>query len=432
MSAIKRFVLVLLLAAAGAVQATPDIQHWQTANGAEVYFVPSDSLPMVDLRVVFDAGAARDGERPGRAMLTNGLLAEGAGGLSADAIAARFESLGARFSNSSHRDMAVVSLRSLTAEDLLDPAVTLMAQVLAAPDFPDKAFAREQRRMLAALKKRKESPGKIASRAFYQSVYGDHPYAGLPIGTEEGVKTLTPEALRAFHERYYVGENAVVAIVGDVERAQAEDLANRVIGGLPAGEHAPPLPEAPAAKAETLHRDHPSSQTHILLGQPGMRRGDPDYFPLYVGNHILGGSGLVSRISEQVREKRGLAYSAYSYFAPMRAEGPFVVGAQTKNASAEEALEVLRETVGRFVEAGPSAEELEAAKKNITGGFALQVDSNSDIVGYLGMIGFYGLPLDYLDRFIERVRAIDREQVHDAFRRRVHPERMVTVTVGGS
>ena len=431
MSAIKRFVLVLLLAGAGAVQATPDIQHWQTANGAEVYFVPSPSLPMVDLRVVFDAGAARDGDRPGRAMLTNGLLAEGAGGLSADTIAERFESLGARFSNSAHRDMAVVSLRSLTAPDLLDPAVELMAQVLAAPDFPDQAFDREQRRMLAALKKRKESPGKIASRAFYRGIYGDHPYASLPIGTEEGVKALTPEALRAFHERYYVGENAVVAIVGDVDRAQAEDLANRVVGGLPAGEHAAPLPEAPEAEAETVHRDHPSSQTHILMGQPGMRRGDPDYFPLYVGNHILGGSGLVSRINEQVREKRGLAYSAYSRFAPMRAAGPFVVGAQTKNASAEEALQVLRETVGRFVEEGPSAEELEAAKKNITGGFALQVDSNSDIVGYLGMIGFYDLPLDYLDRFIGRVRAVSREQVHDAFRRRIHLERMVTVTVGG-
>lgn len=431
MSAIKRFVLIMLLAGTGLAQAAPEIQHWQTANGAEVYFVPSPSLPMVDLRVVFDAGAARDGDHPGRAMLTNGLLAEGAGGLGADAIASRFESLGARFSNSSHRDMAVVSLRSLTAEDLLDPAVALMAQVLAAPDFPDKAFQREQRRMLAALKKRRESPGKVASQALYRAVYGDHPYAALPIGTEGGVEALTPAALRAFHERYYVANNAVVAIVGDVDRAQAEELANRVVGGLPAGEHAPPLPEAPAAEAATVHRDHPSSQTHILLGQPGMRRGDPDYFPLYVGNHILGGSGLVSRINEQVREKRGLAYSAYSRFAPMRAAGPFVVGAQTQNASAEEALGVLRETVGRFVAEGPTAEELEAAKKNITGGFALQVDSNSDIVGYLGMIGFYDLPLDYLDRFIERVRAVDREAVREAFQRRIHPERMVTVTVGG-
>lgn len=423
--------LLLALCLPGTLVAAPEVAHWQTGNGAEVYFVASPALPMVDVRVVFDAGAARDGDRPGLARLTNGMLAEGAGDLDAGTIADRFESRGARFSNSSHRDMAVVSLRSLTDPDLLDPALETFATVITGPDFPRAALERERQRMLVALQKRAESPGGVAREAFYRALYGDHPYATLPSGTEAGIEQLDRAALQAFHRRYYVGANAVVAIVGDLDRAGAEAIAEQVVGGLPTGEHAPPVPEPGAPGPQSVAKTHPSSQTHILMGQLGMRRGDPDYFPLYVGNHILGGSGLVSRISEEVREKRGLAYSAYSHFAPMRAAGPFIVGAQTRNESAGTATEVLRETVTRFAEEGPTADELEAARKNLTGSFALQVDSNSDIVGYLGMIGFYGLPRDYLDRFIGRVEAVTLEQVRDAFRRRVHPDRMVTVTVGG-
>jgi zinc protease len=168
------------------------------------------------------------------------------------------------------------------------------------------------------------------------------------------------------------------------------------------------------------------------MGQPGVRRGDPDYFALYVGNQILGGGGLVSRISEEVREKRGLSYSAYSYFLPMRADGPFVLGLQTRNDSADEALKVLRQTLVDFRNDGPTGKELEAAKRNITGGFPLKIDSNSDILGYIAMIGFYKLPLDYLDTFNGKIEAVTAKQIRDAFQRRVDPDRMVTVTVGRS
>jgi len=245
------------------------------------------------------------------------------------------------------------------------------------------------------------------------------------------VEALTVADLRAFHRRHYAGRNAVVALVGDLDRATAEALAERVVGGVPAGAPLPPLPPVPPLKGpQQQHVAYPSSQTHILLGQPGMRRGDPDYFPLYVGNHILGGSGLVSRISKEVREERGLAYSAYSYFIPMAQAGPLQLGAQTRNDRAGEALRVLRDTLERFVTIGPTAEELRASQKNITGGFPLRVDSNSEIAGYLGMIGFYGLPHDYLDTFNKRVEAVTVEEVRDAFRRRIDPQRLVTVTVG--
>lgn len=216
-------------------------------------------------------------------------------------------------------------------------------------------------------------------------------------------------------------------------RTEAEALAETVIGKLPAGQPAAELPPvAPLAEAQEIRINHPSAQTHILVGQPGLKRGDPDYFALYVGNHMLGGSGLVARLSNEIREKRGLAYSSYSYFLPMRELGPYTVGLQTKNESAEEALTVLRETIATFVQEGPTAEELDASKKNITGGFPLRIASNKNIIDYIGMIGFYQLPLDYLDTFNEHVQAVTVDDIKRAFQTRIQPQRMVTVMVGGS
>jgi zinc protease len=201
---------------------------------------------------------------------------------------------------------------------------------------------------------------------------------------------------------------------------------------LPEGTAPPPLPAVAELGAGKLQRiSFPSSQTHVYLGQPGMARGDPDYFALYVGNHILGGSGLVSQLMNEVREKRGLSYSAYSYFAPMAERGPMIMGLQTQNAKADEAREVMLQTLRRFVEDGPTDDELEAALKNITGGFPLRIASNSNVVQYLAVIGFYDLPLDYLDRFSERVSAVTKEQIRDAYSRRVYPERLAVVLVGG-
>lgn len=425
-------VLLALLFIVPTAGANPAIQHWLTANGARVYFVPAPELPMVDIRVVFDAGSARDDKLPGLAMFTNGMLEEGAGALDANGIAERFDNLGAQFSASSQRDMAIASLRSLTDPSLLEPALQTYALLLSQPSFPPVALERVRRQMLIGLQHEEQDPGEIASRAFYRTLYGDHPYGISSSGTKESVLAITRQDLQDFYQRYYVGRNAVVAIVGAINREEAENLAQTAVGLLPEGEAATPLPSVSGLEqAQSQHIDHPSSQTHVLMGQPGVHRGDPDYFPLYVGNHILGGSGLVSRISEEVREKRGLSYSAYSYFMPMSQEGPYILGLQTANDNREEALKVLRQTLVRFVEEGPTEEELVASKKNITGGFPLKIDSNSDILGYIAMIGFYGLPLDYLDTFNSRVEAVTVSQIHDAFSRRIHPEKMFTLTVGG-
>jgi len=343
------------------------------------------------------------------------------------------EGVGSELSAGSLRDMAWVSVRTLVREPALSISLETMSAVLGDPRFPAADLERLRKATLVALRQSEQKPRSVGKKAFYRALYGDHPYAGDPLGTTESVEGLSREDLLEHYRRYYVAKNAVVAIVGAINRERAGQIAEQVTAGLAAGEPVPLLPPvAGPQEAHVQHLEFPSSQSHLYIGQPGMSRDDPDYFPLYVGNHVLGGSGLVSLLSDEVREKRGLSYSVYSYFLPMRERGPFMMGLQTKNSQAEQARKVLLQTLARFMERGPSDAELNAAKQNITGGFPLRIASNSKIVEYLAVIGFYNLPLDYLDRFTQRVEAVTAEQIRDAFARRLQPERFVTIVVGST
>lgn len=428
-----RFVAVatLILGYCASALATPDIEQWQTQHGSQVVFVAAQELPMVDIRITFDAGSARDGDTPGLALLTNGLLAEGTGELDADAIAERFEDIGARFGNTVNRDSASVSLRSLSDPQWLKPALDTFTRVAGQPSFPANALERERQRALIALQGEKQSPQSLIDKAFYAQVYNGHDYASPVSGTEQSLSAIGRTDIVKFHQRYYGAGNATIAIVGDLDRKAAEALADALSAQLPKGDKAAPIAAFDKAhKGQRVHIEHPSTQTHIMVGLPSLKRGDPDHFALYVGNYVLGGGGFGSRIMKEIREKRGLAYSAYSYFAPMRVQGPFVMGLQTTNTQSDEALQVLAETLAQFVEQGPSDEELASAKRDIINGFPLSIASNDSTLDYISMIGFYGLPLDYLDRFTQNIDSVTREQIRDAFNRHVKPERLVTVTVG--
>jgi len=411
--------------------AIPTIQHWQTDNGTRVYFVPAPDLPMVDIEVVFDAGSARDNEKPGLASLTNGLLSEGAGGYSADQVAEKFDNLGAEISNWVSLDMATVSLRSLSETEVLQPALKMLALLLAKPDFDETSFERVRQQTLVTLKYQQQTPQNIAQKAFYRAVFGTHPYATLSTGTIESVEALTRDNVKSFHSRYYATKNALVTIVGALDRKAAENVANMVVEQLPTGKAAPALPPvAQLNEAKRIDITHPSTQTHVLIGQPGVARGDPDYFTLYVGNYILGGSGLVSQLAEEVREKRGLAYSTYSHFFPQRVAGPFMAGLETRNDQLTQALQVIQDTLRNFIEKGPSESDLKKAKQGITGSFPLRIAANSNIISYLSTIGFYNLPKDYLHKFNKNVEAVTLEMIKEAFPRRVNLDKLVIVTVG--
>lgn len=422
---------VLLAVSAGAA-AGPKIEHWTLANGARVYFVPARELPMVQLRAVFDAAAQRDpADKPGLANLTGLMLREGTGALGADDVAGRFEGWGAEFSAGVDREMATVSLRSLSDPALFEPAVDLFTRLIVAPSFPEPSLVRERARLRVALQKERQNPGAVIQKAFLRALYGDHPYAHEPIGDEAGLDAIGREDLAAHHRRYYTGGNALLAIVGDLSEREARRISERVLGGLPAGAAPPPTPPVnePVPREEVIR--FPATQSHIRLGQPGVSRHDPDYLPLFVGNYTLGGGGLVSRLSVAVREQRGLSYSVYSYLHPMRERGLFVLGLQTRNDQRREALEVVRQVLADFVANGPTEPELQAAKKHLTGSFPLRLDSSGKIADQLATIGFYRLPLSYLDDFIPGVEKVTVQQVRDAFRRRVQPDKLVTVVVGG-
>lgn len=234
----QTIVVSLCLALAGllsarSAQAIPEVQHWTTANGAQVYFVPAPELPMVDVQVVFDAGSARDGRQSGLASLTNALLDSGTAELSADAVAERFDSVGAQLNSDAARDMAWLSLRSLADARYLAPSVATLNRLLREPAFAQDALERQRNRMITAVRERAQSPAAIADLTYYQALYGDHPYATPPEGTEESLKTITREQIQACHGRYYVASNAVIAIVGALDRGGAEQLANALVEGLP-------------------------------------------------------------------------------------------------------------------------------------------------------------------------------------------------------
>jgi zinc protease len=413
------------------VLAVPKIQTWTSDTGAKVMFVPADSLPMIDVRVVFDAGGARDGDLPGLATFTNALLTEGAGELDAAAFAENIESRGIQIGSDSLRDMAWLTLRSLTEPEVLSVGLARLSESLAKPRFDQDAIERIRDQMHAVLRQQEQSPSDIASREFYATLFAGHPYGVPTEGTKASVDRINLVAIKAFHKKYYVAKNAVISIVGAQTREQAEQIANQVTRDLPQGEKAPLIAMPTQIKPVDKKIDYDSSQSHVYLGMLGMSRHDPDYIPLYVGNQVLGGGSLVSLLGEEVRNKRGLSYSVYSYFSASRQPGPFVMVAQTKNTQVKEAADVMKQTLSKFANESLTEELLKDAKQNIVFGFPMQIANNSKMVGYISMIGFYDMPIDWLERLPRLVNEVTLDEVKDAFNRRVKVENLSTVVVGG-
>lgn len=411
--------------------AIPDIQTWKTDNGVEVLFVESPTLPMVDIQVTFDAGSARDGRLPGLASLTNGLLVEGSDGLSAQEIAERFESVGAIINIDSLRDMAVVGVRSLTDERYLKIVINTLKKVLSKPDFTSRAFNRDLASMKVSVRAGKQSPATIASEAFYKALYGNHPYATPIGGTDESLAVIKRADVKRFYKKYYVAKNAQIVIVGAVSKKRAKQIANEIVGNMPDGSEPNPIPAVlPLKEAKTINIDFPSKQSHILVGQTGIKRGDDDYFTLYVANHPFGGSGFASRLLGTIREEHGLVYSVYSYFLPMREHGPFIMGMQTKTENKDRVLALLNSELVEYINNGPSKDELKASVDNIVGSYPLRLDNNKKLLGYLAMIGFYELPMDYLQNFVANIEKVSLSNIVRTIKRRIHPDKMITVVVG--
>lgn len=444
MKKILRFALfaaVAAVAGSNAAQAALPIEHWTLASGAKIYLVSTQALPIVDVQIDFDAGSRRDpAAQAGLASATATMVEKGVRtgkngepALDENALGEAWADLGAEFNASAGTDRASYSLRTLSDPALRAKVVALASREIGEPAFPDDIWQRERERINASLKEANTKPATIAGRAFAQGVYGIHPY-GQQV-TEATLARIDTAAMRQRYQQLIVPCRAKLSIVGAVTRAEAEAMATALLARLPGPEACTPLPVIAPVTALTAPKDERipfvSAQAHVFIGQPGYPRKDPDHFALTLGNYVLGGGGFVSRLTNEVREKRGLAYSVYSGFAPGLDAGAFRVGFQTRPDQAEEAVKVSRDVVAKFVAEGPTAAELKAAKDNLIGGFPLLLDSNRKLIGNVANIAWYDLPLDYLDTWTARMNAVTAAEVRAAFARKLQPERMVTVVVGG-
>ena len=443
---IKSIAARALLISAGAIfysntaWALLPIQHWTEPSGAKVYLVESPVIPMVDVQIDFDAGSRRDPAGQSglatavAAMASKGVKPAGAEpALDENGLGEAWADLGASFEAGTDNDALHYTLRSLTDPPLLDKAARLAARQIGEPSWPADVWPRDRARWSASLKEANTRPATVAGYAFAAAVYGSHPYGVRT--TEDTLQRITIADMQAFHAQHIAACRAKVSIVGAVSRAQAQTLVATLLSRLPASTGCAPLPPvgeiSPLAAPVEQNIPFASAQAHVLIGQPGFQRRDPDFVALLVGNHILGGGGFVSRLTNEVREKRGLSYSVYSYFAAGLHAGAFTVGLQTRPDQAAQAVKVSRDVIARFVAEGPTEAELRAAKDNLIGGFALRIDSNKKLLGNVANIAWNELPLDYLDQWTKKVDALTVAEVRAAMARKLQPERMVTVVVGG-
>ncbi|OJI05274.1 pitrilysin family protein [Polynucleobacter sp. MWH-Adler-W8] len=415
------------------------IEKLDSYKGAKAYLVQTKALPMVDIEVSIDAGDRHDpAGKSGLADMVAGLMNYGVksekGVLTEAQIADEIADLGANIGLSVSGERAILRIRSLSRKDLRDRAVQLAAAMLSAPTYDSKIVEREKQRTITSLLEAETKPEFVLERRFKKSVYGNYPLADSP--TVKSVAAVSVNDLVQFHKQFYRGDRMIVSIVGDIDRAQAEEIVKALLKQIPAsGQPIAKLPELERSPVEPLAQREiqipfDSQQAHIAMGMTAVARNNPDYFPLLVGNYVLGGGGFVSRLMAEVREKRGLAYSVFSYFIPGKENGIFQAGLQTKSDQAALALEVMSSTTAQFIADGPTPSELVAAKANLVNGYPLRIDNNRKLLDNVSSIAWNDLPLDTMDVWTKQVEAVTLEQVNAAFKKYLAMDRMKIVVLG--
>ena len=434
---ISAFFLVVGLL--GNAHAILPIEKLDSYKGAKAYLVQTKTLPMVDIEVSIDAGDRYDpAGKSGLADMTAALMNYGArtekGLLNEAQIADEIADLGANIGLSVSGERAILRIRSLSRKDLRERAVQLAAAMMSAPTYDAKIIEREKQRTITSLLEAETKPEYVLERRFKKSVYGNYPLANSP--TVKSVGSVSTSDLMQFHKQFYRGDRMIVSIVGDVDRAQANEIVQTLLKRIPqSGQPIAKLPELERSPVEPLAQREiqipfDSQQAHIAMGMTAVARSNPDYFPLLVGNYVLGGGGFVSRLMSEVREKRGLAYSVFSYLAPGKENGIFQAGLQTKSDQAGLALEVMSSTIAQFIADGPTPSELAAAKANLVNGYPLRIDNNRKLLDNVSSIAWNDLPLDTMEVWTKQVEAVTLDQVKTAFQKYLAMDRMKIVVLG--
>jgi zinc protease len=419
----------ILLVPGVAAAIGPAVARDTLPNGAALLVSEQRNLPMVLVRVVLDAGSRRDPQgKAGVANLTAELLTEGTNKRSAQQIKDAIDFIGGSLGASADTDYAVVSLQVLRKD--LDTGLELLADVLLHPAFKADELVRRREAVLASIRADEDDPTSVAQKAFQRELFGDTPYGHPADGTEASVAKLARADVQQFFARHYAPARAGVVVVGDLSAAEARDHLVRMLAGWQAA--APPpfvYPPLSEPAPRLVRVDRPVTQAGIVLGNLGIARDNPDYEAVSVMNYILGGGGFSSRLMDDIRTQGGLAYSVASFFAAYKSPGPFEIVMQTKNASVADAVGRARAQVDRIRAAPVSDDELQEAKRYLTGSFPLRLDSNNKIADFIVQTWFYDLGTDYADRYIARVNAVTAADVQRVAQAYVHPERFVEVVV---
>ena len=429
----KPTLLALALLLPLSVQAATDIQRWRNRDGTQILLVERHENPIIDLEVSFK-GAGSVANPDGKSQVaefTAALLTDGTQELDEEAFNAEADNIGAQISSDSNAESASAGFRSLSKADIRDKAANLLNHSLTRPRFDEAVFRRRQTQSITGLQQQETTPDYTATRELTKLIYPNHPYGSGANITVDSLKRVNLDDIRAFHRTHYGKDNAIVAIVGDINRKQADQLVKNVLNGLPerskAAHTVPPVKQNPAQR-----RDIPfaGEQAQVLLGMPLIKRHDPDYYALVAGNYILGGGGFDSRLMKVLRDRHGYTYGVYSNLEPATEAGMFTIGYSTQKKNTKDSLVQAQAVIKQFIEEGPTEEELAQAKANIIGSFPLRFDSNAKLVKYLSIIGYHNLPNDYLEAYPKAIGKLTVGQVKDAWQRRVKPEDLHIVVVG--
>jgi len=425
--------LLLALVLPLSVQAAVNIQRWTTPQGVQVLLAERHENPIIDMAVSFrGAGNASDPDgKSETAAFTAALLPGGTKEMDEETFNAQTNGLAVEIGSSADNETATATLRSLSRPDTLKKAVSLFNGALARPRFDEAVFRRNQTQAATVLQQQETKPDFTAARTLVRLSYPDHPYGKGAYTTVQSINSITLDDIRAFYRTRYGKNNAVVAIVGDIDRKGADRLVQDALSGLPdraaASADVPPVKKHPAQR-----RDIPfaGEQAQIMLGMPLITRNDPDYYALVAGNYILGGGGFDSRLMEVLRNQRGDTYGVYSDLAPEHQAGMFTIAYSSRKPAARASLAAAQEVIRQFIAEGPTEKEMAQAKANITGSFPLRFDSNAKLLGYLSLIGVYNLPDDYLEAYPKAVAKLTAADVKAAWQKRVRPEDLNIVVVG--
>lgn len=407
------------------------VERFITKNGMTILLLERDSLPFITVNVTIRAGSVFEpAEKAGLASLTADLLTEGTKGRSASQISEEIDFIGGSLSSSGGIDYSSASLKVLSKDS--EKGFDLLSDILRRPSFPDTEIERSMSQIKAGIISKEDDPSTVASEAFNKALFGEHPYARSADGTLESLENIARKDIIDFHKKLYRPNNVIMAVVGDIDKRALKKLLKKYFA--PWEKKTVPLPEPIKAvqvkgrKVEII--DKRISQANVQLGYIGIKREDPDFYASYVMNYILGGGGFVSRLMTEIRDNRGLVYSVYSYFNPLKDPGPFKIGLQTKNESAKEAIEESLSQLKKIRDKGIREEELRSAKDYIVGSFPLRFTSNAKIASYITYIEIYNLGLDYLDKFPEIIEALTVDDINRVAKKYIHPEDYLLVVVG--